>query len=131
VAESDDNEEDQDPDEDDQQEDEELQVPAGFEVMEALPLLDDTLVGSNILMYWKFNSGRGKTFREWGEWHLGTVKGFYGPKNAPKRMLKYNYTVSFDDSDRDVMLAADGYDVDPKAHIPKKVNIWVCITSQK
>ena len=43
-------------------------------------------------------------------------------------MLKYNYTVSFDDSDRDVMLAADGYDVDPKAHIPKKVNIWVCIT---
>ena len=47
----------------------------------------------------------------------------YGPKNAPKRMLKYNYTVSFDGSDRDVMLAADGYDVDPKAHIPKKVNI--------
>ena len=106
MAESDDNKEDQDPDEDDQQEDEEFQVPAGFEVMEALPLLDDTLVGSNILMYWKFNSGRGKTFREWGEWHLGTVRGFYGLKNAPKLMHKYNYTASFDDSDRDVMLAA-------------------------
>ena len=46
---------------------------------------------------------------EWGEWHLGKVTNFYGISNAPRLMQKYNYTVLFDDSSRDLMLTADGY----------------------
>ena len=77
-------------------------------MVELTPPLDGTLVEKSILMYWIFSSGRGAKKKEWGEWHLGKVVHFYGADNAPRLMHRYNYTVLFDDSSRDLMLLGGG-----------------------
>ena len=80
-------------------------------------------------MYWMFTPGRGANKKELGGgWHLGKVVNFHGADNAPRLMHRYNYTVLFNDSSRDLMMLGKGYGQEKET--PPNVNTCVLLNAK-
>lgn len=63
-----------------------------------------------------------------GGWHLGKVVNFHGADNAPRLMHRYNYTVLFNDSSRDLMMLGKGYGQEKET--PPNVNTCVLLNAK-
>ena len=101
--------------EDDEKDDDDESMefpPAGFSVVDICPTLDATLEGKFVLTYWNFASGRGKSRKTWGEWHLGLVEIAYNSTNAPKTYKKFNFLIKFNEGSRKVWLSEQMYGKD-------------------